>query len=90
MVSQGDGSIIDLDSLDTLSFDQFGRDPSQDVMCIAPARTMVLREEEIALVHHHVHKEEEVDASPACPVNSTQITKVYQGEGLAAQSRVSG
>lgn len=93
MVNQSDNSIIALDSLDTLSFDQFGRDPERDIICVAPVRTMVHREEEIDLTRR-VRKVEEVDTSPVCPVRSTQITKVYQKEGyqaesITAQSRVS-
>ncbi|MBE9040309.1 hypothetical protein IQ235_05820 [Oscillatoriales cyanobacterium LEGE 11467] len=51
------------------------RDPATDVVCISPVRTIVRREEEIILVRK-VRKVEEIDASPACPVNSMQMDGV--------------
>ncbi len=42
------------------------------IVCVAPVRTVVRREEEITLIRR-VRKVEEIDASPACPVNTTQI-----------------
>ena len=42
------------------------------IVCVAPVRTIVRREEEIVLVRR-VRKVEEVDASPACPINTTQV-----------------
>lgn len=55
-------------SYSTLSFDHFDR-TSSDIVCVTPVRTIVRREEEIVLVRK-VRKVEEIDASPACPVNS--------------------
>lgn len=66
---------ITLSNLDSLTFDQFGRDPNRDIVCVAPVRTMVRREEEIILIRR-VRKVEEVDASPTCPTGSTQATEV--------------
>ena len=45
------------------------------IVCVAPVRTIVRREEEIVIVRR-VRKVEEIDVSPACPVNSTQVTSV--------------
>lgn len=70
-------SQISLSNLEALSFDSFGRDPNYDIVCVTPVRTVVRREEEIVLVRR-VRKVEEVDASPACPVNTTQIAAVQQ------------
>ena len=52
------------------------RNPATDVVCISPVRTIVRREEEIVLIRK-VRKVEEIDASPACPVNSTQMDGVH-------------
>ncbi|MEM6255144.1 MAG: hypothetical protein AAF821_19700 [Cyanobacteria bacterium P01_D01_bin.156] len=87
MIDSNSNDIVTVSDLDTLSFDQFGRDPSRDIVCVAPVRTMVRREEEIVLIRR-VRKVEEVDASPACPVNSTQMTKVYQEGGDTAEARI--
>lgn len=51
------------------------RNPQQDIVCVSPVRTVVRREEEIILVRK-VRKVEEIDASPACPVNSTEMSPV--------------
>lgn len=42
------------------------------VVCIAPIRTVIRREEEIVLIRR-VRKVEEVEVSPTCPVNTTQV-----------------
>lgn len=76
------GKLVALD-IDALSFDDFGRS-SQDVVCVTPVRTIVRREEEIVLIRR-IRKVEEIDASPACPVNSTQLSDV-QLEGTPAQT----
>lgn len=60
--------------VDALTFDSFGR-TLQDVVCVTPVRTIVRREEEIILIRR-VRKVEEIDASPACPVNTTQVSDV--------------
>jgi hypothetical protein len=52
------------------------RDP-QDIVCVTPVRTVVRREEEITLIRK-VRKVEEVDASPACPINTNQISPPQQ------------
>ncbi|MEL7039329.1 MAG: hypothetical protein AAFO04_27505 [Cyanobacteria bacterium J06592_8] len=62
------------DFITTLMFDSFPRDSQQDIVCVTPVRTVVRREEEITLIRK-VRKVEEVDASPACPVNTTQVSK---------------
>ncbi len=64
--------IIDISVPGWLSWDNFPRNPQTDIVCISPVRTIVRREEEIVIVRK-VRKVEEVDASPACPVNSTQV-----------------
>lgn len=77
MADQDNGNIVSLGNLDALSFDSFGRDSNRDIVCVAPVRTIVRREEEIVLIRR-VRKVEEVDASPTCPVGSTQMTQVQQ------------
>jgi fibro-slime domain-containing protein len=53
------------------------RDPQKDIVCVAPVRTVVRREEEIVLIRR-VRKVEEVDASPTCPTDTIQITQTQQ------------
>jgi len=55
--------------IDALRFDDFPRNPQADIVCVAPVRTIIRREEEILLIRR-VRKVEEVEASPACPVTS--------------------
>ncbi|MEM9088015.1 MAG: hypothetical protein AAGC93_04650 [Cyanobacteria bacterium P01_F01_bin.53] len=55
-----------------LSFDHFQRNPATDIVCVAPIRTVIRREEEIVIIRR-VRKVEEVDASPTCPAQTTQI-----------------
>jgi hypothetical protein len=71
MSSQTNG-LIPTD-VSSLSFDSFGRDPGRDVVCLAPIRTIIRREEEITLVRK-VRKVEEVDAGLSCPVNSEALS----------------
>lgn len=52
---------------------------AERIICVAPVRTIIRREEEIVLIRR-VRKVEEVDASPACPVNTTQVNPVQQEE----------
>ncbi len=66
MYNQANGSIIPVD-IDALSFDSFDRDRNRDIVCVAPVRTIVRREEEVLLIRR-VRKVEEVDAGPACPI----------------------
>ncbi|MDB9527530.1 hypothetical protein PN498_16145 [Oscillatoria sp. CS-180] len=87
-MAENNGNIVSLNNLDALSFDSFGRDPNRDIVCVAPVRTMVRREEEIVLIRR-VRKVEEVDASPTCPVGATQMTQVQQEEGIAFQAQTS-
>ncbi|MBE9127406.1 MULTISPECIES: hypothetical protein [unclassified Coleofasciculus] len=73
-------------SLDSLSFDSFERNPHMDIVCVSPVRTVVRREEEIILIRK-VRKVEEIDASPACPINSVQMSQVQQeGQPTAWQT----
>ena len=60
--------------IEDLSFDDFPRNPQIDIVCVAPIRTIVRREEEILLIRR-VRKVEEIDASVACPVSSFQVTE---------------
>jgi fibro-slime domain-containing protein len=62
--------------IDMIPFD-IGRNPATDVVCFAPIRTIVRREEEIAIIRR-VRKVEEIDASPACPINTMQWSPVQQ------------
>ena len=48
------------------------RNPQTDIICVSPIRTVIRREEEIVLIRK-VRQVEEIDASPTCPVNSTQV-----------------
>ncbi|MGB3536287.1 MAG: hypothetical protein WBA13_22565, partial [Microcoleaceae cyanobacterium] len=58
-----------------------------DIVCVAPVRTIVRREEEIVLVRK-VRKVEEIDASPACPVSTTQMSPVQQeGETVYTEKK---
>jgi len=59
-------------NIDSLSFDSFARNAARDVVCLAPIRTIVRREEEVTLVRK-VRKVEEVDAGLACPVTSETL-----------------
>jgi hypothetical protein len=71
MYTQSNGlTPVDIQSL---SFDSFSRDASRDVVCLAPIRTVIRREEEIILVRK-VRKVEEIDAGLSCPTNSTQMS----------------
>ncbi|MEM9089597.1 MAG: hypothetical protein AAGC93_12725 [Cyanobacteria bacterium P01_F01_bin.53] len=83
-MAEQNGGIV-LSNLDALSFDSFGRDPNRDIVCVSPVRTMVRREEEIVLIRR-VRKVEEVDASPTCPVGSTQMSKVQQEGEVSYQA----
>jgi hypothetical protein len=59
--------------IERLSFDSFERNPARDVVCLAPIRTMIRREEEITLVRR-VRKVEEIEAPVACPTNTRIVT----------------
>ena len=62
------------DVITNITFDSFERDPKHDIVCLTPVRSTVRREEEITIIRK-VRKVEEVDASPACPANTTEISK---------------
>ncbi|WP_413164315.1 hypothetical protein ACL6C3_00450 [Capilliphycus salinus ALCB114379] len=62
------------DLITNITFDSFERDPKRDIVCLTPVRSIVRREEEITIIRK-VRKEEVVDASPACPVNTTEVSK---------------
>lgn len=47
-------------------------DVGERVVCVAPIRTIIRREEEITIIRR-VRKVEEIDASPTCPVGTTPI-----------------
>lgn len=53
------------------------RDPQRDIVCVAPVRTVVRREEEIVLIRR-VRKVEEVETSPTCPIDTIQMTQTQQ------------
>jgi hypothetical protein len=67
MYSQSNGQIIPQDVF-SLNLDSFDRDSQRDIVCVAPVRTVIRREEEILLVRR-VRKVEDIDAGPACPVS---------------------
>ena len=48
-----------------------------NIVCVAPVRTIIRREEEIVIVRR-VRKVEEVEASPTCPVDTTQVYSSQQ------------
>ena len=83
------GKLISL-NIESLSFDSFGRNPGNDIVCVAPVRTIIRREEEIVLIRR-VRKVEEIDASPACPVNTIQVGRykliVYANAGLQTKEQ---
>lgn len=72
-------------NIESLSFDNFARNSGNDIVCVAPVRTIVRREEEIVLIRR-VRKVEEIDAGLACPVNTTQLSQV-QLEGAPDQQQ---
>ena len=78
------GKLVSL-NIESLSFDSFPRNSRIDITCLAPVRTIVRREEEVVLIRR-VRKVEEIDASPACPVNTTQLSQV-QLEGAPGQQQ---
>ncbi|MEM7794818.1 MAG: fibro-slime domain-containing protein [Cyanobacteria bacterium P01_C01_bin.118] len=47
-------------------------DVGERIVCVAPVRTIIRREEEITIIRR-VRKVEEIDASPTCPIGSTPI-----------------
>ncbi len=49
----------------------------RDIVCVTPVRTIVRREEEITIIRK-VRKVEEIDASPACPINTNQVSPSQQ------------
>lgn len=81
--------LVPLD-VESLAFDSFGRNSVNDIVCVAPVRTIVRREEEIVLIRR-VRKVEEIDASPACPVNTIQFGSykltVYANAGLQTREQ---
>jgi hypothetical protein len=72
MSEQTNSYIVPMD-INALSFDSFGRDASRDVVCLAPIRTVIRREEEITLVRK-VRKVEEIDAGLSCPATSATLS----------------
>lgn len=64
------GKIVSID-ISSLSFDSFER-TGQDILCVAPVRTIVRREEEILIIRR-VRKVEDVEVGSGCPLNTTQI-----------------
>lgn len=85
--SQNDAGKLLALSIDSLSFDSFDRDPRTDIVCLAPVRTIVRREEEIVLIRK-VRKVEEIDASPACPITTTQVIPVQQEGEVVYEEKV--
>jgi hypothetical protein len=76
------GSSMIPSNIDGLSWEQFESlvpRTRSDILCFTPIRTIVRREEEIVLIRR-VRKVEEIDASPACPINTTQMAQVQQGD----------
>ncbi|WAL61129.1 hypothetical protein [Thermocoleostomius sinensis] len=87
MSDQSNPSIIPTD-ISTLSFDSFGRDARRDVVCLAPIRTVIRREEEITLVRK-VRKVEEIDAGLSCPVTSeTMSSNPFTEQSTTTQTTV--
>jgi hypothetical protein len=70
-MNEQQGYMIPAD-INNLSFDSFGRDARRDVVCLAPIRTVIRREEEIVLVRK-VRKVEEIDAGLSCPATSVTM-----------------
>jgi hypothetical protein len=70
--------------LNSLSFDSFERNAERDVVCLSPIRTIIRREEEILLIRR-VRKVEEIDTSPACPINTSQVSPVQEEDTIVYQ-----
>ena len=77
--NQGNRQMVGFE-LDSLSFDSFDRNAERDIVCLSPIRTVIRREEEILLIRR-VRKVEEIDASPACPINTNQVSPGQPEEG---------
>ena len=78
--NQGNRQMVDFE-LDSLSFDSFDRNAERDIVCLSPIRTVIRREEEILLIRR-VRKVEEIDASPACPINTNQVSPGQREEEI--------
>jgi hypothetical protein len=72
----GNSRLVSL-NVEALSFDSFDRNPSTDIVCVTPVRTIVRREEEITIIRR-VRKVEEIEAGPACPINTIQVAGIQQ------------
>jgi hypothetical protein len=86
MYSKTDGKLIPTD-VNELSFDSFDRDPSRDIVCVAPVRTIIRREEEVLLIRR-VRKVEDIDAGPACPVSQQSATPVRESNPAPVEETV--
>lgn len=69
--------------ISALSFDSFARDGQRDVVCLAPIRTIIRREEEIVLVRR-VRKVEEIDAPLSCPATSDTLSSSSSYQTITA------
>lgn len=70
--------------IDALTFDSFPRDPQRDIVCVAPVRTIVRREEEILLVRR-IRKVEDIDMGMACPVGSVATQEAPVARPIPAE-----
>jgi hypothetical protein len=70
--------------LNSLSFDSFERSAERDVVCLSPIRTIIRREEEIVIIRK-VRKVEEIDVSPACPINTSQVSPIQVEDTIVYQ-----
>jgi hypothetical protein len=86
MYSKSDGKLIP-HNLSELSFDSFDRDPSRDIVCVAPVRTIIRREEEVSLVRR-IRKVEDIDAGSACPVSQQVTAPVCEPDRTPTQEAV--
>jgi hypothetical protein len=86
MYSKTDGKLIPT-NVSELSFDSFDRDSSRDIVCVAPVRTIVRREEEVLLVRR-VRKVEDIDAGPACPVSQLSTAPVRESNPTPVEETV--
>jgi fibro-slime domain-containing protein len=73
VVEDAQGGYVATKPQDTVQIrDAFSFGTAERIVCVAPIRTIIRREEEITIIRR-VRKVEEIDISPTCPVNTTQV-----------------
>jgi fibro-slime domain-containing protein len=73
VVEDTQGAYVTTKAQDTIHIrDAFAFGTAERIVCVAPIRTIIRREEEITIVRR-VRKVEEIDLSATCPINTTQV-----------------